>query len=149
MQEWSNEMNMIVFMAFVIGIAIGYIILGLTKGSVKKFTQLEKEVKKLKAEREIKEEQLEMHFSESAELLSSMAQDYKKLYMHLAKNSKKLLSESQSIELFKQLQLQHNEEVIKEQEIQEEIVLDSTETKVEVDESVENSESTEKVKAEK
>ncbi len=110
MQEWTNEMWLIAVAAFVIGLIVGYVLLGLTKGSVKKFTQLEKEFKKLKAEKEVKETQLETHFSESAELLSTLAKDYKKLYTHLADSSEKLLPEAQSIELFKELQLESNKE---------------------------------------
>ncbi len=112
MQNWTNEMWMAIAITFVVGLIIGYVILGLTKGNVKKYVKLEKEFKKVKAEKEVLKTHLEAHFSESAVLLSTLAKDYKKLYTHLADSSEKLLPEAHSIELFKQLQSESNKEEV-------------------------------------
>ncbi|MDP8078698.1 YhcB family protein [Phocoenobacter skyensis] len=110
MQQWTNEMWTIAGVAFVLGLIVGYFILRLTKDNVKKHVKLEKEFKKVQAEQEVQKKRLETHFSESAVLLSTLAQDYKKLYTHLADGSEKLLPEAHSIDLFKQLQLENSKE---------------------------------------
>ncbi|SUB58304.1 Putative cytochrome d ubiquinol oxidase subunit 3 [Phocoenobacter uteri] len=126
MQNWTNEMWTAVVIAFIIGLIIGYVVLGLTKGSVKKHVKLEKEFKKVKAEKEVQKQHLEAHFSESAVLLSTLAKDYKKLYTHLAEGSEKLLPEAHSIELFNQLQLENDkkEEQPAETKVEAEIEVD-------------------------
>ncbi len=49
---------------------------------------------------ESQKQQLEKHFAESADLLKSLAQDYQKLYQHLAHSSTQLLPELNDSTLF-------------------------------------------------
>ncbi|MBR0573986.1 DUF1043 family protein [Pasteurella atlantica] len=118
MQNWTNEMWTAVVIAFVIGLILGYFVMYFTKGNVKQHVKLEKEFKKVKAEKEVQKKQLETHFSESAVLLSTLAKDYKKLYTHLADGSEKLLPETHSIDLFEQLQLEDNKEALQPKEVE-------------------------------
>ena len=62
MQNWTPEMWQAALIGLIIGWVLAYVLLRLTKDSVKK--------------------QLEKHFAESAELLKTLAQDYQKLYRH-------------------------------------------------------------------
>jgi len=60
----------------------------------------------LQAENDTLKQQLEQHFAESATLLTTLAEDYKKLYSHLAQSSSQLLSSEKQAEVLKLLQHQ-------------------------------------------
>ena len=83
MQTWAAEMWQAALIGLVVGFVIGYFLLRLTK------EQLESQ-----------KQQLEKHFAESADLLKSLAQDYQKLYQHLAHSSTQLLPELNDSTLF-------------------------------------------------
>lgn len=101
MQSWSSEMWQSALIGLVFGIIIGYLILRFTKGSVKKQVQTETELKQLKSQVATQQQELEKHFAESADILKDLAQDYQKLYKHLANSSASLLPESDNELLFK------------------------------------------------
>ncbi|QIW15631.1 hypothetical protein A4G20_04440 [Pasteurellaceae bacterium RH1A] len=102
----TTNVWIIAAIAFIIGLFAGYIVLRATKGSVQKQLQLEADLKATKAKVEEQKVQLEQHFSQSADLLATLAADYKKLYTHLAKSSEQLLPDAaKQIEFFKQEQL--------------------------------------------
>ncbi|MCL7802275.1 DUF1043 family protein, partial [Pasteurella multocida] len=100
MQNWTTEMWQAAGIGLVIGLILGYLFLRLTKGSVKKQLQTETELQKVKNQLDNQKQQLEKHFSESAELLKNIAQDYQKLYKHLATSSTTLLPELTNKPLF-------------------------------------------------
>lgn len=108
MEQWSNEIWLAIGAAFIIGCIIGYIVLRATNGNVQKQQQLTNALKTANAKIEQQKTQLEQHFQESATLLSTLAEDYKKLYTHLAKSSQSLLPDEmqQKIEFFQQPQLE-------------------------------------------
>ncbi|QLB12826.1 hypothetical protein EV697_101525 [Bisgaardia hudsonensis] len=99
-----------VLIGLVIGFIIGYLALRLTKGSVKKQLKTESELKQTKTELETQKQHLEKHFSESADLLKTLAQDYQKLYKHLATSSTELLPELANKELFSKNLIDNKEE---------------------------------------
>lgn len=99
-----------ILIGLVIGFIIGYLALRLTKGSVKKQLKTESELKQTKTTLETQKQHLEKHFSESADLLKTLAQDYQKLYQHLATSSTELLPELANKELFSQNLIDNKEE---------------------------------------
>ncbi|WP_301098250.1 DUF1043 family protein [Otariodibacter sp.] len=93
MEQWSSDIWVAIVVAFIVGVIIGVIILRATNGNIKKQHLLEKELRKIKASQEEQKSQLEKHFQGSVNLLSTLAEDYKKLYAHLAQGSQTLLPE--------------------------------------------------------
>lgn len=104
-EQWTPEVWSAIGVAFVIGIIVGCVIIRAFKGNVRQHIQLENELKETKAKVEEQKQQLEQHFEQSAALLSTLAEDYKKLYDHLAQGSEKLLPEAEQLTFFKQSQL--------------------------------------------
>lgn len=76
---------------FVLGVVVGA--LGMRFGNAKLREQkvLQTELEKNKVDLEQYRQELVDYFARSAELLDNMAQDYRKLYQHIAKNSNHLL----------------------------------------------------------
>ncbi|MGX2950064.1 YhcB family protein [Ursidibacter sp. B-7004-1] len=107
MEQWSNEIWLAIVAAFIVGAIIGYVVLKATNANAQKQQKLENELKVATAKLDAQKEQLEQHFQQSANLLATLAEDYKKLYTHLAKGSQNLLPDeaTQKIEFFKQSQL--------------------------------------------
>lgn len=102
MENWTTEIWLAIVGGFTLGFIFAYILISLTKSSVKKQAETEMELKRVKEELQTKREQLEQHFSESADLFKTLAQDYQKIYRHLAKSSETLLPESNNKSLFLQ-----------------------------------------------
>lgn len=100
MQSWTPEMWRAALLGLVVGFAIGYFLLRFTKASVKKQVKTETELRVLKEQLENQKQQLEKHFSESANLLKTLAQDYQHLYQHFAGASVQLLPELDEKALF-------------------------------------------------
>ncbi|PJG83965.1 YhcB family protein [Caviibacterium pharyngocola] len=100
MQNLSPEVWQGILIGLVVGVVIGYILVRLTKGSVKKQVKTEAELNQVKTELNEQKQQLEKHFAESADLLKTLAQDYQKLYRHLASSSVALLPEQADKEWF-------------------------------------------------
>ncbi|OOF38101.1 hypothetical protein BKG96_01735 [Rodentibacter caecimuris] len=94
MQAWTTEMWQTAGIGLAVGVILGYLILRLTKGSVKQQVQTETELKAVKARLESQNQQLEKHFAESAELFKTLIGDYQKLYRHYANSSDALLGEN-------------------------------------------------------
>ncbi|WP_011608968.1 YhcB family protein [Histophilus somni] len=100
MQNWAPEVWQSALIGLCIGVFIGYLLLRFTKGTVKKQIKTEAELEQVKIQLNNQKRQLEQHFAESAELLKNIAQDYQKLYLHLANSSTTLLPELAQKELF-------------------------------------------------
>ena len=101
MTEWTTAVWGAVGSALVVGLAVGVILVRFTSRNVQKQLQLESDLKAMKSKVEEQKHQLEQHFAHSATLLSTLAEDYKKLYTHLAQSSSQLLPEEQQTEFFK------------------------------------------------
>lgn len=102
MQTWTNDIWLAIGFAFIVGLIVGYVILRLTKGSIKHQAQTEAELKAVKAQLNGQNAQLEKHFAESAELFKTLIGDYQKLYRHYATSSDQLLGEKAHKGLFTQ-----------------------------------------------
>ncbi|MFP1909492.1 Z-ring associated protein ZapG [Lonsdalea quercina] len=83
---------------FVIGVIIGAVAMRFGNRKLRQQQVLQHELEKSKADLEQYRQELLGHFARSAELLDNMADDYRKLYQHMAKSSNDLLSEGQSRE---------------------------------------------------
>lgn len=101
MEQWTANVWTAIIAAFIVGILVGVLVLRATKGNVQKQLQLETELRETKAKVDAQKQDLEQHFAQSAQLLSTLAEDYKKLYTHLAQGSEKLVPEAQQAEFFK------------------------------------------------
>ena len=77
----------------VVGIVIGAVAMRFGNRKLRQQQSLQYELEKNKAELEEYREELVSHFARSAELLDNMANDYRKLYQHMAKTSNQLLPE--------------------------------------------------------
>ena len=102
MQNWTPEMWQAALIGLIIGWILAYVLLRLTKDSVKKQIKTEAELQQVQTELNNQKQQLEKHFAESAELLKTLAQDYQKLYRHLATSSTQFLPELTNNPLFEQ-----------------------------------------------
>ncbi|MBZ3672370.1 DUF1043 family protein [Salmonella enterica subsp. enterica serovar Senftenberg] len=76
----------------VVGIIIGAVAMRFGNRKLRQQQALQYELEK-KAELEEYREELVSHFARSAELLDTMAHDYRQLYQHMAKSSSSLLPE--------------------------------------------------------
>ena len=102
MEQWTPDVWLAIGAAFFVGIIVGCAVVRALKGNVKQHIQLEAELKAARETAEAQKQQLEQHFEQSAALLSTLAEDYKKLYSHLAKGSETLVPEAKQAEFFKQ-----------------------------------------------
>ena len=102
MQNWTPEMWQAALIGLIIGWVLAYVLLRLTKDSVKKQIKTEAELQQVQTELNNQKQQLEKHFAESADLLKTLAQDYQKLYRHLATSSTQFLPELTNTPLFEQ-----------------------------------------------
>lgn len=101
MSEWTTAVWGAIGSAFVVGLFVGVLFTRFTSRNVQKQLQLENDVKTLQSKADAQKQQLEQHFSESATLLATLAENYKALYHHLAESSAKLLPEEKQTEFFK------------------------------------------------
>ncbi len=102
MQNWTPEMWQAALIGLIIGWVLAYVLLRLTKDSVKKQIKTEAKLQQVQTELNNQKQQLEKHFAESAELLKTLAHDYQKLYRHLATSSTQFLPELTNNPLFEQ-----------------------------------------------
>ena len=93
--------------AFLIGAILSYVVVRATNANVQKQQRLEVELKNATNKIDEQKQQLEQHFEQSAQLLATLADDYKKLYSHLAKSSHTLLPDAEKIEFFTQPQIEN------------------------------------------
>ncbi|WHP48163.1 YhcB family protein [Mannheimia bovis] len=106
MEQWTSDVWAAIAAAFIVGAVIGCTLVRVFNSNVRKQHELERELKQTKTQVDEQKQQLEQHFEQSAQLLSTLAADYKKLYAHLAQSSEKLLPENaKNIEFFQQTQL--------------------------------------------
>ncbi|QIM66578.1 hypothetical protein A4G16_03930 [Mannheimia granulomatis] len=105
MEQWTIDVWAAIGAAFIVGAVIGCTMVRVFHSGVKKQHDLEQQLKQTKTVVEEQKQKLEQHFEQSAQLLSTLATDYKKLYAHLAQSSEQLLPETAKIEFFQQAQL--------------------------------------------
>lgn len=101
MTEWTAAVWGAIGCAFAVGLFVGVLFTRFTSRNVQKQLQLETDLKEIQAKADAQKQQLEQHFSESALLLATLAENYKDLYRHLAESSAHFLSEEKQTELFK------------------------------------------------
>lgn len=105
MPIWTTEMWQSAAIGCVVGIIVTYLVLRFTKGSLKKQTQRENELKQAKNTLNIQNERLEKYFAESAALFKALANDHQKLYRHYVESSAQLLGDKTAQALFIEEQL--------------------------------------------
>ncbi|HGO5854810.1 TPA: YhcB family protein [Mannheimia haemolytica] len=106
MEQWTSDVWTAIIAAFIVGTVVGCTLVRVFHSNVRKQHELERELKQAKTQVDEQKQKLEQHFEQSAQLLSTLAGDYKKLYTHLAQSSEKLLPETaKNIEFFQQPQL--------------------------------------------
>ncbi len=103
MQSWTTEMWQAALIGLVVGFVIGYFLLRLTKESAKKTSENRSGITRRKRTVGKSKTTIGETFFGKCDLLKSLAQDYQKLYQHLAQSSNRLLPELTDKALF-----QHN-----------------------------------------
>lgn len=91
MQNITPEMWKLLFVGFVVGILFTYIFVRFVSGSAKQQAQKDKEIKKMQKALELQQSNLEKYFSENAELMHSLAEDYQKLHNNFLQQQEILL----------------------------------------------------------
>ncbi len=76
-----------------IGVAIGFFLSRMTAKPATNDANMKQELEQNKAELESYKEQVQAHFSKSAQLLEDMAKQYQGIYEHMASQSKSLISD--------------------------------------------------------
>lgn len=128
--QWSSELWTAIIISFFVGVAVGYLILLTTNANAKKQQKLEVDLNTATQKMEEQKQQLEKHFEESAHLLSMLAQDYKKLYTHLAQSSQTLLPETTAkLKFFQQPQPEEKQAIESEKNAEVVETAQSTEEK--------------------
>ncbi len=92
----------------VVGIIIGAVAMRFGNRKLRQQQALQYELEKNKAELDEYREELVSHFARSAELLDTMAHDYRQLYQHMAKSSSSLLPELSAEALLPELSAEAN-----------------------------------------
>ncbi|MGL4860116.1 MAG: Z-ring associated protein ZapG [Enterobacteriaceae bacterium] len=75
----------------IIGVVIGALVMRYGNSKLRQQQALQSELEKSQQQLETYRRELVGHFAQSAELLNNMAQDYRKLYQHMAQSSNNLL----------------------------------------------------------
>lgn len=101
MTEWSIAVWGAIGSAFVVGLFVGVLFTRFASRNVQKQLQLETDLKTMQTQADEQKQKLEQHFSESSQLLATLAENYKALYLHLAESSAQFLPEEKQAELFK------------------------------------------------
>ena len=87
----------------VVGIIIGAVAMRFGNRKLRQQQALQYELEKNKAELDEYREELVSHFARSAELLDTMAHDYRQLYQHMAKSSSSLQKQTRSVIVWQSL----------------------------------------------
>ncbi|NRA82806.1 MAG: YhcB family protein [Gammaproteobacteria bacterium] len=80
---------------FIIGALLGYFICKIQSNSDQPSEAQEAKNQQLQTELDQYKQDVEQHFSSSADLLNKMAQDYSKIYQHMAQSQQTLLPDSE------------------------------------------------------
>ena len=80
---------------FIIGALLGYFICKIQSNSGQPSEAQEAKNQQLQTELDQYKQDVEQHFSSSADLLNKMAQDYSKIYQHMAQSQQTLLPDSE------------------------------------------------------
>lgn len=88
----NDEVITYLIIGLVIGFIIGLIATSLFSGKIRQYNRLKKELETTKQELASQKQIIVKHFSHSAEILDNMANDFRRLYKHMAENSSHLLS---------------------------------------------------------
>lgn len=94
----------------VVGLIIGYISAAKRAPSPQTQRKLEEHLQKLEDQQEDYQHQVTEHFSETAQLLNQLTDNYKEVHEHLAKGAQLLCADQQASEQLKQLAGQHESE---------------------------------------
>lgn len=92
MTHYIVENGMPIFLGVLVGAIFCFILMSLFSPKRKRHQCLAKELAATKAELERQRNDVVKHFSDSAELLDKMAQDFRHLYQHMATNSTSILN---------------------------------------------------------
>ncbi len=78
----------------VIGFVLGIILTNVFSAKGRKFAQVKRQLEETQEQLKIQKQTISKYFSHSAEILDNMANDFRRLYQHMAENSGKFTSEN-------------------------------------------------------
>ncbi|OCG59311.1 hypothetical protein A9G41_05160 [Gilliamella sp. Nev5-1] len=83
----DKDMLTYLIIGLVIGFIIGFIFVNVISPKARKYTKVKHELEQAKDELIAQKQMIAKHFSHSAEILDSMANDFRRLYQHMAESS--------------------------------------------------------------
>lgn len=88
----DNEIIIYLVIGVVIGFIIGLIFMNVMSPKARQYAKVKRELDQTKDELNAQKQVIVKHFSHSAEILDSMAKDFRRLYQHMAENSGQLIN---------------------------------------------------------
>ncbi|MWP61374.1 YhcB family protein [Gilliamella sp. Pas-s25] len=83
----DKDMLTYLMIGLVIGFIIGFIFVSVISPKARKYAKVKHELEQAKDELIAQKQMIAKHFSHSAEILDSMAKEFRRLYQHMAENS--------------------------------------------------------------
>ena len=90
----NSEIMIYLIIGLILGIIIGIILTNIFSPKARKFNKLQVECDESKQQLIAQKQIIVKHFAHSAEILDNMANDFRRLYQHMAENSGKFTSEN-------------------------------------------------------
>ncbi|OCG18617.1 MULTISPECIES: YhcB family protein [unclassified Gilliamella] len=87
----DKDMYVYLIIGLVIGFIIGFIFVSVISPKARKYAKVKQELDQTKDELRVQKQMIAKHFSHSAEILDSMAKDFRRLYQHMAENSSQFM----------------------------------------------------------
>lgn len=88
------DKNMLIYLivSVIVGFILGLLFVYLVSPKTRKYNQVKKELETSLEELNTQRQMMVKHFSHSAEILDSMAKEFRRLYQHMAENSSQFIS---------------------------------------------------------
>lgn len=90
----NSEIMIYLIIGLILGIIIGIILTNIFSPKARKFNKLQVECDESKQQLIAQKQIIVKHFAHSAEILDNMANDFRRLYQHMAENSSNLISQA-------------------------------------------------------
>lgn len=90
----DKQMMIYLVIGLVIGFVLGIILTNVFSSKGRKFAQVKRQLEETEEQLKVQKQTIVKYFSHSAEILDNMANDFRRLYQHMAENSGKFTSEN-------------------------------------------------------
>lgn len=90
----DKQMMIYLVIGLLIGFVIGFILTSIFSSKGRKYEQVKRQLEKTEEELKAQKQTIVKYFSHSAEILDNMANDFRRLYQHMAESSGKFTAEN-------------------------------------------------------